>query len=135
MQSPQQLEFFVGSLFLGYSGLPQPWRECNERTCQRQSIPTIRVSYYFPSWFLTRVLQITFAMSYMKGPELILNCPRVVEDDSPVIFQAVQGNLQHIQYLFNEGLASPYDVALSNGRTALHVRIPNDFNKLSDRRS
>jgi hypothetical protein len=71
----------------------------------------------------------------MKGPELILNCPRIVPDDSPILFQAVKGNLAHIQYLFNKGLASPYDIAASNGRTALHVRVLDDFNNYCNRSS
>lgn len=121
MKTPESLHYLLGSLFVGYSGILGRRRKCDERTCQRQSIPTVRFSYYFPTWFLARVFQITLAMSYDKGPELVLNCPRVVPDDSPIIFQAVQGNLERIQYLFQKGLASPWDVALSNGRTALHV--------------
>jgi hypothetical protein len=45
----------------------------------------------------------------------------VVLDNAPVLFFEVQRNLDGIKDLFNQGLTSPFDVALSNGRTALHV--------------
>jgi len=122
LKSPQLLESVLGRLFIGYSGFLSPTRPCSERQCHQQSIPTIKFNYYFPSWMLARAFQVTFLMSYMGGPELILRCPRVVPDNSPVLFQAVQGDVAKIQYLFDKGLASPYDVAFGNGRTALHVR-------------
>jgi hypothetical protein len=121
LQTPQSVDFLLGSLFVGYSGFPIRRRGCNERTCHQQSIPTIKVSYYFPRWFLNRVVQFKAWSSYMQGPSLSLNVPRVIPDDSPVFSFAVQGNLAEIRSLFNKGLASPYDVGLSNGRTALHV--------------
>lgn len=121
LQTPQSVDFLLGSLFVGYSGFPVRRRGCNERTCRQQSIPTIKVSYYFPRWFLNRVVQFKAWSSYMQGPGMSLNVPRVIPDDSPVLSFAVQGNLDAIRSLFNQGLASPYDVGLSNGRTALHV--------------
>src|SRR5438045_1178660 len=104
---------------------------CNERHCNRQSIPSIKINYFFPSWMLDRVFQFTFMISYMGGPELLLKCPRTVSDDAPVIFGAVQGNLEQIKTLFDNRLASPYDVAISNGRTALHVRTSSSLYDLS----
>jgi hypothetical protein len=121
LQTAQSVDFLLGSLFIGYSCFPIRRRGCNERTCRQQSIPTIKVSYYFPRWFLNRVIQFKAWSSYMQGPSLSLNVPRVIPDDSPVLSFAVQGNLAEIRSLFNKGLASPYDIGLSNGRTALHV--------------
>ena len=119
--TPQVLESLLGSLFFGYSGFLSPKAECNERLCRRQSIPTVTLNYYFPSWLLARVLQFRFHLSYMAGPEFLLRCPRVIPDNSPLLFQAVQGNLAKVQYLFEKGLGSPWDVAFSNGRSALQV--------------
>lgn len=121
LQTPQSVDFLLGSLFIGYSGFPVRRRGCNERTCRNQSIPTLRVSYYFPRWFLNRVVQFKASLSHMQGPGMSLSVPRVIPDESPVLSFAVQGNLEAIRSLFNQGLASPYDVGLSNGRTALHV--------------
>ena len=60
-----------------------------------------------------------------------LTVPRVIPDDSPILSFAVQGNLEGIKSLFSQGIASPYDVGLSNGRTALHVRS-NGFEDIFD---
>ena len=70
---------------------------------------------------MSRVLQFVIQLSYMKGPELVLRVPRVVPDNAPALFYAVQGDIEGIKSLFSKGLASPYDVALDSGRTALHV--------------
>ena len=121
LQTPESMDFLLGSLFVGYSGFPIRRRECNERRCRKQSIPTLRVSYYFPRWFLNRVVQFKASLSYMQGPSISLNMPRVIPDESPVLSFAVQGNLEGIISLFKQGLASPFDVGFSNGRTALHV--------------
>nr|KAK5432367.1 hypothetical protein LTR18_011124 [Exophiala xenobiotica] len=57
--------------------------------------------------------------------------PRVVPDNAPLMFLAVQGNMEEIQSLFTQGLASPFDVALSNGRTALHYAVNYNHHGLS----
>lgn len=121
LQTPESLYQALGLLFVGVSGFPIQYIKCNERLCRRQSIPTLKVNYFFPQWIVSRVLQFALRLSYMQGPELILRMPLVVPDNAPLMFFAVQGNLAEIQSLFNQGLASPFDVAMSNGRTALHV--------------
>jgi hypothetical protein len=121
IRTPQSIDFILGSLFMGYSGLPARNRPCNERTCRKQSIPTVKVTYHFPHWLLARMIHFVLTLSYMKGPGVPLSMPRVIPDNAPVLTFAVQGNLDGIKSLFSKGIASPYDVALSNGRTALHV--------------
>jgi hypothetical protein len=120
VQTPQSVDFLLGSLFMGYSGIPARSRPCNERSCRQQSIPTVKVTYHFPQWLLRRVIQFALSISYMKGPELTLRMPRVVPANASVISYAVLGKIDGIKSLFDKGLASPFDV-ISNGRTALHV--------------
>jgi hypothetical protein len=67
------------------------------------------------------MIHFVLTLSYMRGPGVSLSMPRVIPDNAPVLTFAVQGNLDGIKSLFSKGVASPYDVALSNGRTALHV--------------
>lgn len=121
-QTPEALCQVVEFLLIGISGLAIPHIKCSERLCQRQTIPSVKLDYFFPKWMLDRVLQFALRLSYMQGPELILRMPRVVPDNAPLMFLAVQGRIGEIQSLFAQGLASPFDVAASNGRTALHVR-------------
>jgi hypothetical protein len=121
IRTPDRVDFLLGSLFMGYSGFPVRKRPCNERTCRKQSIPTVKVTYHFPQWLLARMIHFVLTLSYMRGPGVSLSMPRVIPDNAPVLTFAVQGNLDGIKSLFSKGVASPYDVALSNGRTALHV--------------
>ncbi|KAJ4512828.1 hypothetical protein HRR74_006527 [Exophiala dermatitidis] len=57
--------------------------------------------------------------------------PRVVPDNAPLMFLAVQGNMEEIQSLFAQGLASPFDVALNTGRNALHYAVNYNHHGLS----
>ena len=66
----------------------------------------------------------------MNGPQFSLRMPRVVESNAKIFSLAVQGDLNNMKNLFRDGLASPYDVAASNGRTALHVS-PHNLSALS----
>ena len=120
-QSPRSFDNILGTLLMGHSGVSFRKRPCNEQSCRMQSIPTFRLNFFFPQWMMSRVLQFVVQLSYMKGPELVLRVPRVVPDNAPALFYAVQGDIEGIKSLFSKGLASPYDVALDSGRTALHV--------------
>jgi hypothetical protein len=68
---------------------------------------------------------ISFAASLtsMKGPQITLSMPRVVNGSADIFAFAVQGDIDGIKSLFSQGVASPYDVACTNGRTALHVSV------------
>ena len=59
----------------------------------------------------------------MNGPQISLHMPRIVESNATIFSLTVQGDLVGLKNLFQAGLASPYDVAASNGRTALHVSL------------
>ena len=122
-QSPQSFDSILGTLLIGHSGVSFKKQPCNEPSCRKQPIPTFRLKFFFPQWMVSRVIQFVAQLSYMKGPELFLRVPRVVPDNAPALFYAVQGDIDGIKSLFSKGLASPYDVALTNGRTAFHVCI------------
>lgn len=121
LETPAGLEYLFCSLSMAFSGSPVQINPYNERTYSRQSTPILKINYFFPQWLLPRVVQFMLRLSCMQEPELILRVPRVVSDNAPVLFFAVQRNLDSIEDLFNQGLTSPFNVALSSGRTALHV--------------
>jgi hypothetical protein len=122
--TPLTASTLLGALFVGYSGWPSWRRPCNEPRCRRQSIPYIAFTYYFPQWLLARMFRIAFRLTYMNGPQVSLAMPRIISGNSDVFNFAIQGNLEGIKSLFSKGLASPFDVCESNGRTPLHVRSP-----------
>lgn len=124
-QSTQIAGLVFGSLVIAYSGLPYCRQDCNETSCRKQSIPTIKATYRLPQWLLSRIVNFGMSYSYMNGPKMTLSVPRLVPANSDLFAYAVQGDINGIQDLFSRGLASPYDTASNNGRTALHVRICN----------
>jgi hypothetical protein len=119
--TPQSAYSLLGTLFVGYSGWPSWRRPCNEPLCQRQSIPSIALTYFFPPWLVARMLHVAFSLTYMNGPKVSLAMPRTIAGNSEIFTFAIRGDLGGIKSLFSQGLASPFDVCESNGRTALHV--------------
>ena len=123
LQTPGIVRRFFGSLFVGYNGIPSLSPRCNEKNCRKQLVPTVRISYYFPGWFLGRMLQFAFSGGFADGPRISLSMPQVVADNSEVFACAVQGNMDRMKSLFESKSASPFDVGIGTGRTALHVSI------------
>ena len=123
-RTPTSLGNFIGNLFVGYTGMPISQRICNLRTCQRQQRGfSAQFTYYFPSWFVARALVATISIGMAIGPEFTLRLPHVVPESSPIFQLARAGNVQGLAYLFNNGLAPPYDIAGESGATVLHVCI------------
>jgi hypothetical protein len=120
-KSPQILNRLVGSLFIGYSGLPIATPQCTEYSCQRRSAPSTQISYCFPSWFLKRQLSLSILYTPLDGPIVSLRIPRLVSPTSKIFDYALLGNVAGMKFLFKEGLASPNDVRFDCGVSALQV--------------
>lgn len=121
LRTPMAARKFLGFLFIGYTGLPYLAQQCSERGCRKQAVPSLKVTYYFPTWFLHRTLQFVFSGPLAEGPQIFLRVPRVIPDISEVFLHACQGNLPKMRLLFAQGIASPFDVGSTTGRTPLHV--------------
>jgi hypothetical protein len=56
---PPWMGKILGCLFVGYSGIPYiQRRRCNEKMCKQEAEILIKVTYYFPTWFLARMVTI-----------------------------------------------------------------------------
>lgn len=71
---------------------------------------------------MNRMLRFALSGGFADGPQVSLRVPQVVPDNSAVFECAVQGDLAGMRLLFDQGIASPFDVGIGTGRTALHVR-------------
>ena len=120
-RSPRFFDQVLGTLFVGYSGSPVGRQQCNEKSCHLQSQPMSYVTYYFPQWFLSRVVTLTMTNTPLAGPVASLKVRRTIPGDAEIFTQAKSGSASDMKALFEKGLASPHDVHYDSGVTALHV--------------
>lgn len=126
LQTPQFLQRFLGNLFVGYSGIPVLTKPCDQQSCHLRAQPMSYVTYFFPMWFLDRMISLTMTTTPMAGPVVSLKTQRTVPGDADIFTYAKFGHLEKMQTLFESGLASPHDVHYESGVTALHVSCPID---------
>ena len=113
---------FLGILFIGYTGLPYITPKCDDWGCQSRAGIRTSIKYVFPSWLLARVFSLTLSLSTPTGPELNLRVTRIVSSNSLIFMLAKWDDAEGLKTLLSRGLASPYDVDVITGETALHVR-------------
>lgn len=99
-----------GSISFSYSGLPWVTASCDQKSCRSRSLLTIAVTAQFPAWFWKRYLSSSFSFTPIRGPEINIRLPRTVDWTSSLWSHGVKGNLDAIQSLFYQGLASPWDI-------------------------
>ncbi|KZM20612.1 uncharacterized protein EKO05_0010889 [Ascochyta rabiei] len=119
---PKLVRNVIGNLFVGYTGMPGLTASCNEMACQQRSAASVEVTYYFPSWLLSRMLSLTLTLTAFGGPELNLRMPRMVNWTTPLWRLSTVGESDQIGRLFSTAKASPYDVN-AYGQSALHYAV------------
>ena len=122
LRTPRMLENFIGSLFIGYSGLPVFRPPCNEKSCHLKAQPLTYVTYFFPRWFVSRMLSFMMTITPLAGPVISLKVQRTVPGNADIFTYAKLGDVDNIRRLLENGLASPHDVHSESGITPLHVR-------------
>lgn len=122
-KSPDWVRDVVGTLLLGYHGTQFWYRQpCNERLCQREQTCLLDVVYFFPTWFLRRVVFLKNIWTPTHGNVISIRTPRVVENaNQPIFLYSGYGNVEGMRNLFAQGLASPFDVAGDTSRSPLYV--------------
>ena len=121
-RSPSWLGSSLGTMLVRYnrSGY-QSCESCRRRSCARDSSGGLKTQYYFPSWMLNRMLSMQYKWDPKSGYHFSLRAPRSVPPGSSIFTLAQHGNIQGIQRLFDQRLASPFDVSSDEGRSPLHV--------------
>ena len=120
--SPQLVHRVIGTLFLSYSGYPiGMFQRCTLSSCQGQQSSQILVKYLFPSWFLARILVVTFIKRLGSEVHVSLKVQRVVSGGAEIFRLTNSNDVTGLQRLFSKGLASPNDVDYANGQNALAV--------------
>lgn len=133
LKAPKWMSNTLGLLFMGYSGVPLLSRRgCNNGRCRGSERSSMHVSYYFPSWLVARMIDVNARWSSQCRPSMSLRVMRVLPDDAPLFGYVRQGDIPSVQSLFRQGLASPIDVAASDGRSVLHIAITQVNQKSPD---
>jgi ankyrin repeat protein len=110
LRTPGLAKKFLGSLFLGYSGIPVLVEPCNEKQCRKRSTSRINLSYQFPSWFWSQSLVASFTTAQPTGPELLIRISNTIPFASETYQYCSSGNERGLVRLFAAGKASPFDL-------------------------
>lgn len=126
-RSPRLFDAILGPLFAGYSGRPfRNFPKCNVETCLGQPSFKFHVKYYFPSWFLGRMLAVQVDSRCPGEPSIGLTIRRTVPSDAEIFRLTSADDADGLQRLFASRSASPNDILYVSGMTALHVcRFPH----------
>ena len=119
-KTPQLLQQITGYLLLGYSGRHILQQQCIP-SCLRKTLKSMQMTYFFPRWFVSRAISIS--LSNTISPTLSIKSRRVVREVNQLFSLSKFGDVDGIRCLFDNRLASPDDVHIRWGKTALHVMI------------
>ena len=127
IRTPQWLGSAIGSLLISYSRTTSgPCLPCSRRYCKVDQESNFQSRFYFPPWMLHRMFSVHCKWDLLGGCNLALRTPRAVSSRSTVFTLAQHGNVGEMQRLFEQRRASPHDISIEEGRSALHVsEIPS----------
>ena len=129
VQALSSLANIIGRLFVAYSGSSVLQKPCNLSTCSQQNARSIRMTYFFPRWFLNSVVSTTFSTSRLGTPSLNLKVRKIVPETNRLFALCMTEGVDGIQQLFADREASPDDIHHRGGWTPLHVsHLPFAFN-------
>ena len=124
LRTPQWLEPTVGTMLVRYSrNSLGSCQSCSQRSCSRGSQGILKTHYSFPGWFMRRMMCLQYSWSPFSGHNVSLRTPRTVSSRSNVFLFAQHSNIKGMRRLFEQNLASPFDVSFEEGRSPLHVSI------------
>lgn len=110
----------MGSLCLTYSH-DFPHLPCNDELCKRRLQIALNLTYHFPCWLLSRVIETYWGSDSIGCPMVALRMPRIQPDTAPIFHLAAAGDIEGMQRMFRLGLASPDDVSYAFSYSVLHV--------------
>ena len=120
-QTPQMLQPLLGALFVGYTGLPALTPSCSNVQCRRSSEGFLQIDYYFPPWFLARIVSMVMRFKDSKIPDISMRVLNVRSAYEAVFSSAFEGDAKMVRYLLTMGQASVLDVTQDSGHSLLHV--------------
>lgn len=118
-KTPMWLGGAIGFLLLKYNpAKPKPCPACEDETFSGHQ--SFKMSYFFPTWMARSMMHVHYTYSPHYGHNVSLKTIRTVSKYADIFSFAQHGNVQGMRRLFELKLASPLDVSLEEGRSALH---------------
>lgn len=103
LRSPKWMETIIGTMFLSYSGISVGFsRKCTEVGCLRNDSSHISVYYYFPCWFLQRMIILRSRYSLLNGNYISVKTPRVVGAWTDIFEAAQHCQVEKIRSLLSQ---------------------------------
>lgn len=122
-QTPDMLQSILGTLFVGYAGLPALTPSCSNTKCRRATDGFLQINYYFPQWFLTRIVSMAMKFQDSKIPNICMRVMNVRNMYEGVFMSAFENDADAVEYQITIGQASVLDATDDSGHSPLHVRI------------
>ena len=122
-KSPEVLKKLLGSLFVGYTGLPISASICKSNKCSNHAFRSVKASYIFPFWFVMKTLDLVFKSSYASGPCISLSVRNrvIMGAGINIVSLARNGDTSGIMKLLERQKASITDVDSLTGQSAFIV--------------
>lgn len=122
VQTPQMLQSVLGTLFVGYASLPVVTPPCDNERCKGSSEGFLQINYFFPGWFIARIISMTLRFQGNTGPEMSFRILNVRNRSASIFHYASVGDAEAVAMLLTTKKASVLDVTDDTGHSALHVR-------------
>ncbi|KAK0701285.1 ankyrin repeat-containing domain protein [Lasiosphaeris hirsuta] len=120
VRTPSWLVDAVGRLLIRWYRSPETCAKCSIRACKVARNRMLSTQYFFPWWMTQRrLIELESGWSTRQRLSISLRTTNIIPDDSTVFLFAEHNNIDGMKRLFEQKLASPYDVSL-RGRTSLH---------------
>ena len=113
----------LGSLIIGYTGLPALTPPCRNEKCRRSSEAFLQVNYYFPTWFVARAVSLAVSIQNSKIPKISMRVLNLRNSYEEIFQSCIVGDVHSVRYLLMSGQASVHDISDDSGHTPLHVSI------------
>ncbi|KAL8674119.1 MAG: hypothetical protein Q9168_001456 [Polycauliona sp. 1 TL-2023] len=121
--TPKFLKSIVGMLYIGYFGVPALSPSCDMGGCKGNPQGLLHVDYFFPSWFLGKVISMALGVNQIYGPEFCLRVANVRADLDPIFRHSYNGDVDAIRSILVAGKASVLDVNAQSGNSLLHMAM------------
>ena len=120
---PEAIDNITGKLFCGYSGKPLLSQRCSIPSCLEQQATSTWMTYFFPRWFINRIISLNLRVDDLGSPSFSLKTRRAVPEMSQIFTLSRLGDLAGLQQLLGSRTASPNDIHCEGLWTSLHFAV------------